>query len=594
MFKRLLRILFLSGVILSGSAWAQSDAIRSEFGAALRDAQAAQVVGPIEVKLLDEALLQLPQDYTFVPVPAATRLLKAMGNAPDPHLVGVVFPGHQDNWMMAIQFEKSGHIQDDDARDWNVDDLLKSVSDSTERGDAERRRQGFPEIQVLGWAEKPRYDPATHRLVWAVAARDRAATATADQGVNYNTYALGREGYFKLNLVTDLKDLPSQKAAADAVLDSLQYVDGKKYGDFNPATDKVADFSVVALVAGIAAKKLGLFAVLGATAIEYLKSIIIAGVVVLFLLGWIIFRKAATRRSESAQDDFPPTVVSNQEAGFAPLPRADELSIMTPTVPQYFAPPAPTPAPGPAASTPSEALVPGTAERPIPVPGKAATVPQTLPPVPQGQPTTPPPRTLPQPASQAAPQPARPSATATATQANANLPASPTASAPVGTPTPAPIEPAATAPVVNAPTASPQVAPSVAAPLAAPPAAAEPVVSLGDEKAAVSGETPVELVPLLPIAPVAHVVEETDIPDVSEPEMIFTPRASGSAPLSIPSLVSEPMLIFGAPAARTAAAPAPRPAAATPAPSVAPVASPAPGEEGSTNAADPALPHARE
>jgi uncharacterized membrane-anchored protein len=289
---------------------AQLDAIRSEFSAALRDAQATQKSGPAIVPLMDEATLQIPAEYVFVPMPAAARLLKAMGNRVDPHLIGVVFPGHDENWLMVVQFEKTGFIREDDARQWNVDDLLRSVRAGTERGNLQRREQGLPEIEVTGWVEKPRYDVTNHRLVWAVAAHDSGAAPEKDsaQGVNYNTYMLGRDGYFKFNLVTDLKDLSGQQAAADEVTASLHYLDGKRYQDFDPASDPVADFSIAALVAGIAVKKLGYPAVLAAVVAKFSIAIGAAAVLVLAgLLAYLALRRRA--RKKRAVDDFPATEV---------------------------------------------------------------------------------------------------------------------------------------------------------------------------------------------------------------------------------------------------------------------------------------------
>jgi uncharacterized membrane-anchored protein len=312
----------------SGLAWAQSDAIRSEPSAALRDAQLAATVGPAEIDLpAGHAKLELPQDHLFVPMPAAARLLRAMGNTPDPHLVGVIYPPRQENWMMAIQYEDSGHILDDDARDWDVDQLLRSVADGTEQGNEERRRFGFPEIQVLGWAEKPRYDTVNHRLVWAVAAREKGAPPTGDQGVNYNTYVLGRDGYFKLNFVTDLKDLHAQIPAADSLVASLQYNEGKAYADFNKATDKAANFGVAALVAGFAARKVGapsesVFDL----AIRWGMWVVVALVIIsIAYFAWRWWQARPKKQPITVRDDFPPTEIST-------------VSMDQPTVPMYAHP----------------------------------------------------------------------------------------------------------------------------------------------------------------------------------------------------------------------------------------------------------------
>ena len=60
--------------------------------------QAAQA-GPSEVKLLDKAVLKLPDGRVFIPQPHATRLLQAMGNpGEDPQLHGLIFPAGDVDW----------------------------------------------------------------------------------------------------------------------------------------------------------------------------------------------------------------------------------------------------------------------------------------------------------------------------------------------------------------------------------------------------------------------------------------------------------------------------------------------------------------
>ena len=52
------------------------------------------------------------------------------------------------------------------------------------------------------------------------------------------------------------------KPTAHNLLASLDFAAGKRYADFNSSTDKVAEYGLAALVAGVAAKKLGLLAVI--------------------------------------------------------------------------------------------------------------------------------------------------------------------------------------------------------------------------------------------------------------------------------------------------------------------------------------------
>lgn len=238
--------------------------------------QAAQH-GPQDIALASQATLHLPAGHVFIPQPQAMRLLNAMGNpGRDERLQGLVFPEGDAPWFMTIRYESSGYIKDDDAKDWSAEDLLKSYRDGTDASNEERKKMGSPEIEIVGWAEKPAYESATHRLVWAMSSKDKGAPASAEQGVNYNTYALGREGYFSLNLVTGLNDLPAHKTAAHTLLGALEYQSGKRYEDFSPSTDRVAEFGLAALVLGAGAKKLGLFAVIAAFFAKFAKVMLLA------------------------------------------------------------------------------------------------------------------------------------------------------------------------------------------------------------------------------------------------------------------------------------------------------------------------------
>lgn len=227
---------------------------------ALAEAKTVSRTGPADIELAGQARLHLPAQHVFVPQPQAGKLLNAMGNpGQDARLHGLIFPAGGEGWFMTVRYEDAGYVKDDDARDWKADELLKSYQEGTEASNEARQKMGAPAIEVLGWAEKPAYDASTHRLVWAMSSREKGAAATAAQGVNYNTYALGREGYFSLNLVTDLADLPAHKPAAEALLAALDYQEGKRYADFKEG-DHVAEYGLAALVVGVAAKKLGLIA----------------------------------------------------------------------------------------------------------------------------------------------------------------------------------------------------------------------------------------------------------------------------------------------------------------------------------------------
>lgn len=259
----------------------------AEAEAALRAVKASQIPGPTDIALRDQATLKLPAGYLWVPEPAASQLMRAMGNHPDERMLGLVFPqSDEQGWMAVARYEPSGHIPEDDAEHWDVEGLYKGLKEGTEASNEERRQKGFPELDIGGWVEKPTYDAATHRLVWSLSVRHKGAAADAPTSINYNTYALGREGYVTLNLITDLKDIAQDKRHAQTLLAALNFGEGKRYTDFNASTDKVAEYGLAALVGGLAAKKIGLFALAAGFLAKFAKVIAVAA-----FGGWAAFKR---------------------------------------------------------------------------------------------------------------------------------------------------------------------------------------------------------------------------------------------------------------------------------------------------------------
>jgi len=275
-------LLGLVVALCSQSAFADDAADAGpEVKAAIRAVGAALQSGPADIRLLDRATLHLPADYAFVPKAETDRLMKAFGNTTDPERIGMVIqPRLGLASLILIDFHKTGYVRDDEAKNWNADDLLKSLREGTESANAEREKQGIPALDIAGWVEKPAYDSATHRLVWSMAARDRDGPVADDKTtINYNTYALGRDGFIELTLVTDRASIEATKPTAKAILAAVAYEPGKSYTDFDAGTDRVAAFGIAALVAGVAAKKIGLLAGLGVMLLKFWKggALLLAG-----------------------------------------------------------------------------------------------------------------------------------------------------------------------------------------------------------------------------------------------------------------------------------------------------------------------------
>ncbi|MGJ4928662.1 DUF2167 domain-containing protein [Bradyrhizobium sp. HKCCYLS2038] len=257
---------------------ADQAALKAELAAAWQAASNAGTDGPSEIALIDQGTLKLPADFFYIPKSEGMRVLRALGNVVnDATFVGLVVGKRQnDDWMVVIKHIKDGYIKDDDAKNWNADELLGNLRAGAEEANRDRAARGFPEMVVIGWIEPPAYDAATHRLVWSLLAKDKNQSDDAPKNVNYNTFALGRDGYFSLNLLSGSERIAGDKAVAHELLSDLSYRSGKRYEDFSAGTDRIAEYGLLALVGGVAAKKLGLLALAGAFVLKFAKIIIIA------------------------------------------------------------------------------------------------------------------------------------------------------------------------------------------------------------------------------------------------------------------------------------------------------------------------------
>jgi uncharacterized membrane-anchored protein len=147
------------------------------------------------------------------------------------------------------------------------------MQEGTKAANEERKKQGYPGMQLAGWAEPPHYDKAAHKLYWA---KDLLNEDSDHHGLNYNIRVLGREGVLVLNAVADMGQLAQIKTEMQKVTAFTNFTAGNRYADFNDKTDKVAEYGIAALVAGGVAAKLGLFGKLVALLLAFKKLIVVA------------------------------------------------------------------------------------------------------------------------------------------------------------------------------------------------------------------------------------------------------------------------------------------------------------------------------
>ncbi|SDS95663.1 DUF2167 domain-containing protein [Pseudomonas fuscovaginae UPB0736] len=240
------------------------------------------------------ATLQLNNEFYYLSPADTERLLtEAWGNPPGNKTLGMIIPTAvsplaDNGWGVIISYKNDGHISDDDAAKIDYADLLKQMQADDEEDNKERRKQGYAGLQLLGWAEPPSYDQATHKMYWA---RELKADDAQQTTLNYSIRVLGREGVLELNAVAAMADLQTIKQETPKILAFTNFTDGNRYADYDSKTDKLAPYGLAALVAGGIAAKAGLFAKIGVALLAFKKFIILGLVAIAGLFGKLFKRK---------------------------------------------------------------------------------------------------------------------------------------------------------------------------------------------------------------------------------------------------------------------------------------------------------------
>jgi len=247
MIHHLLRTVLagITGIAMLGIAWpVASQAPPERRGAGDEMASLAWQRGPIDAKIGKIATLKIDEGQAFLDAPNTRRFLELNRNPPrDNHYTLV---GGDGTWFAVFSFEDSGYVKDDETLD--ADALLKSLQDSDEPSNKERKRLGMPPLHTVGWAVPPHYDAATKRLEWGM----RLRTEERHEIVNYTIRLLGRRGIVHATLVCDPEHLDRDVAAFKQALTRYAFVPGETYAEFR-AGDKVAEYGLAALVLGGAA-----------------------------------------------------------------------------------------------------------------------------------------------------------------------------------------------------------------------------------------------------------------------------------------------------------------------------------------------------
>jgi uncharacterized membrane-anchored protein len=291
----------LAAVLIPGLAFAQSSA--EDADAASQLAAEAAFESSLhwqtgEVVLGDGvARLQLGDAFRFIgPADALRVIVEAWGNPPQEEApLGMLFPVEQgpfsvDGFGVVIRFEQDGHVSDADAAEIDYDAMLVELQGNANAGNAERVKEGYPPLEIVGWAARPYYDAATHKLHWA---KDlRFGDDASDRTLNYDIRVLGRRGVLVMQAVASIDQLESLQTRMKDVLERVEFNPGHRYEDFDSNVDQVAAYGVGGLVAGGLLAKAGFFKVLFGVLVAGKKFVLVGAIA----LGAVLLNYLRNRR----------------------------------------------------------------------------------------------------------------------------------------------------------------------------------------------------------------------------------------------------------------------------------------------------------
>jgi len=213
------------------------------------------IKGPATAPVPGNSSLVIPEGYVFLDTANTDKFDELNENIPD-HREVMVAPSDL-HWSAYLSFDDGGYVKDNEKID--APELLKTLKQNVEDGNAARQARGWTVMHLIDWAAPPSYNRDTRRLEWAILLQ----TGNRRNG-NYLTKILGRRGHTTVVLAGNTDDLAVDETALNSVLRGYSFNAGETYADWRQG-DKVAEYGLAALILGGAAAvatKKGFWAVL--------------------------------------------------------------------------------------------------------------------------------------------------------------------------------------------------------------------------------------------------------------------------------------------------------------------------------------------
>jgi uncharacterized membrane-anchored protein len=182
--------------------------------------------GPRTLTLSGLGALPLPKGMISADRAETRRFLEATGNPPAGDEIAIAAPANLD-WFLVFSF--------DDFRKLGLEHPKPTIGEivaALKRGNSEtnqaRKKAGRETLDLLGWRQKPSYDPKTFRLEWSVDTQESGGRHNA----NRFWLLMTRNGVLSIELVTEEPRYAAASQSADTLLQKLGIAEQEAY--YNP------------------------------------------------------------------------------------------------------------------------------------------------------------------------------------------------------------------------------------------------------------------------------------------------------------------------------------------------------------------------
>jgi uncharacterized membrane-anchored protein len=229
---------------------------------------------------------EVPDGYYYLEAAGARLVLEELWeNPPDETVTGMFFPrtgwAWNGSWGAVVSYDPMGYVSDKDASSYDYNEMLTQMTADLLASNKWRSENGYDSIALLGWAEPPHYDNTTNELYWA---KRLQFGGSEGETLNYDIRELGRKGVLIVSFIGGMELLDDVKASAPDIMRMVSFTEGNRYAEFDPSTDKMAEYDVGGLISGSPLASAGLMVL----ALAFLKK---GGfLLILAPLGWLFNR----------------------------------------------------------------------------------------------------------------------------------------------------------------------------------------------------------------------------------------------------------------------------------------------------------------